>query len=109
MATKTVTQKVKTLTLDSNFKVLDEFICEPELYSNFEYLAKFEYNSHNKIEKIKIFNINNDLICEISRKDIENTNTNLLSKQNSKNLIEKIKNGDNSSIKKLFLYNCFFC
>ena len=108
MATKTLTQKLHSLTLDSDLKILNEFFSEPCSNLNFTYIAKFEYNANGRTELITIFNNSNELVCEISKKEIENIHTKFLAKQNIKILKERIESGDIESIKILFLRNCIF-
>lgn len=105
---KTSTQKVKELTLNSEFKILNEFYSESCSNLNFAYIAKFDYTTYGRIDSIKIFNNNEKLVCQISKKEIEGVCTKYLAKQNIKTLKENIKNGDTESMKLLFLYNCIF-
>ena len=108
MAKKLSTQKLHSLTLDSNFNLLKEYTFEPNFYTNFDYIAKFKYNDNNRVEKIILFDKNDNLISEISKSEIEELNTQTLRQQSPRLLKEKIKDGETSYIKILFLYNCFF-
>ena len=74
-------KKLYAITLSSDFTVIKKLYSAEEMYSyDFEYLAEFIYDRDNKVNKIEIYNNDDNLVCTITKYDIKNADLDYISR-----------------------------
>lgn len=74
-------KKLYAIALSNDFSVIKKLYSAEEIYCcDFDYLAEFSYDKDNKVNKIEIYNIDNVLVCTITKYDIKNADLDYISR-----------------------------